>query len=174
MMIDKSDVRFFAISTLVAMLVCLPMFFAIDAYADTVVPYGSVDDSNSVVNLLTDVMRSDTQYDPYNEYLIVRTGEREYSLYFGKKLSEGAVRYVYVQQYAQQPSSLTRSVVNSVSLTSNGYVCVGTSQGQARSSLAEDYKTKSVLIVASVTVLVVVLFGRFRKSEGVKSTFYKV
>ena len=69
--------------------------FVLPASAETVQLYASVDDSNSTINLLGDVMRNDPAYDPYNQYAILRAGERDYRVYFGKDISKSSICYTY-------------------------------------------------------------------------------
>lgn len=83
-----SMIKFFVV-------LCCIFFFAFPVSAETVQLYASVDDSNSTVNLLGDVMRNDPAYDPYNQYAILRAGERDYRVYFGRDISKSSICYTY-------------------------------------------------------------------------------
>ena len=65
----------------------------VPARAENVSLYASVDDSNSIVNLLTDIMRNDAAYDPYNQFVALRSADHEYRIYFGKNISQSKLLY---------------------------------------------------------------------------------
>lgn len=143
--------------------------------ADNVSLYGSLDDSNNIANLLGDVMRNDPAYDPYNEYVIVRSGEREYRLYFGEDLSKSSVKYTYIPSYMANPASLSRSNVNnSLDIISNGYTYVGNINGSLASSSVDNYKTNYVLSVCAILIVIFVIFKIFRRERSSGDRYYRV
>ena len=173
--------RFFEVSMSLKNVIALTVSFIFiifsifPAFADTVSLYSNIDDSNNVCNLLVDAMRNDAQYDPYNEYAVVRAGEFDYRIYFGKDLSgSDLVYYRYIPQSYGISASIQRGTASSLSITKNGYYYVGNTEGALASASAENYKLGAVISIAVVVILFFVLFRFFRKSEGNKAHYYKV
>lgn len=155
--------------------ITMSLLFIVPVKADSVSLYASVDDSNNTVNLLGDIMRNDPAYDPYNEYVIVRSGEREYRLYFGEDLSKSSVRYTYIPSYMANPASLSRSNVNTnLDIISNGYTYVGNINGSLASSSVDNYKTNYVLSVCAIILVIFVIFKIFRRERSSGDRYYKV
>lgn len=145
------------------------------ALADTVNLYANIDDSSSQCNMLIDVMRSDTNYDPYNQYAVVRAGEYDYRIYFGADLSDSELTfYKYVPSRQGTPASLTRGTANNLTINKNGYYYVGNVEGALASAQAEQYKLGAVITICAVFIVLLMLFRTFRKSEGRKGKYYSV
>lgn len=155
------------------MVFALIFAFILPASAETVQLYASVDDSNSTVNLLGDVMRNDPAYDPYNQYAILRAGERDYRIYFGKDISESSICYVYVPAYLNNQASINRRVVGSgLTITKNGYWFVGNIDGSLASSSIDNYNSNYVLGVVLLVVVLFIIFKMFRRHKSVSSSRY--
>lgn len=149
--------------------------FSFPVFADTVTLYGNIDDSSNTANILVDVMRNDSSYDPYNEYAVVRAGEYDYRVYFGKKLSgSDLVFYRYTPSTYGSAASIQRGTANSLTINRNGYYYVGNTEGALASASAENYKVGVVITVAVVVIVFFVIFRTFRKTEGNKVHYYKV
>lgn len=161
------------ISCIVALF--LLFFSRIYAFADTVTLYANIDDSSNTANMLVDVMRNDAAYDPYNEFAVVRAGEYDYRVYFGKKLSgSDLVYYRYTPSTYGSPASIQRGTARSLSINKNGYYYVGNTEGALASAAAENYKVGAVVSIAVVVIVFFVIFRTFRKTQGNKVHYYKV
>lgn len=151
------------------------VLFMIPSFADNVSLSYSVDDSNNTVNMLGDLMRNDPAYDPYNEFVIMRSGEREYRLYFGRDLEESSIKYVYVPSYMQTPASLIRSIsASGLNITANGNTYVGNVPGSLASSTVDNYKTNYVLTICCIVIVVFVVFKLFRRQRSGGDRYYRV
>lgn len=147
----------------------------VTARAETVSLYASVDDSNATINLLTDIMRNDPSYDPYNQFIAFRSGDHEYRIYFGADLTKNSVCYVYTTSYMQNPASLIRSTINSgLTINKNGYMCVGNIAGSTASALADEYKTHTVLVVLAILFVILWIYHIFRRKRSSGDRYYKV
>lgn len=145
------------------------------AYADTVNLYANLDDSNTSCNILIDAMYNDPAYDPYNQYAVIRAGEYDYRVYFGKDLSGGdLVYYQYTPAQYQNPASISRGTANSLTINRHGYYFVGNVDGALSSQQAENYKTGVIISMAAIAIVFLILFGRYRHSEGRKAKYYSV
>lgn len=143
--------------------------------AETVSLYASVDDSSSTINLLTDIMRNDPSYDPYNQFVALRSGDHEYRIYFGADLTKQSVCYTYTTSYMQNPASLIRSTVDSgLTVNKNGYLCVGNIAGSSASALADEYKTHTVLAVLAILFVILWIFHMFRRQRSSGDRYYRV
>lgn len=165
------------LNKLLSFTLCIVIFFSMPAIAlaDSVSLYSNIDDSNTYCNILIDVMRSDIDYDPYNEYVVVRAGEYDYRIYFGENLNGSELVYYRYQPTRQSiPASLTRGTASNLNINKNGYYYVGNVPGALASAQAEQYKLGAILTVAAIVILILVLFKLFRKSEGRKTKFYTV
>lgn len=150
--------------------------FVLPASAETVQLYASVDDSNSTVNLLGDVMRNDPAYDPYNQYAILRAGERDYRVYFGKDISKSSICYIYTPSYYNVQASIDRRIVSSgLNISKQGYWFVGNIDGSLASSSIDNYNSNYILGVVLLVVAVFLIFKIFRRHKSVSSSrFYSV
>ena len=152
------------------------VLFSVVSFADSVSLYSNIDDSSSQCNLLIDAMRSDQTYDPYNEYVVVRAGDRDYRIYFGSDLDQSvAIYYRYTPQYQTMPASMTRGSTNgSLTIIDNGYYYVGNIPGSLSSAQAESYKLGAIITVCGIIVVFLILFKVFRKSSGTNAKYYRV
>ena len=143
--------------------------------ADNVTLWGNLDDSSSQANLLVDAMRNDDNYDPFADYWIVRAGERDYRIYWGKDINDNNLTCIqYISQYQTQPAQLIRTTGKSLNITKNGYFYCSSDSGQPASKLVEDYKLGIVIVVAVMVILILLIFKTFRRSEHKKAKFYRV
>lgn len=157
--------------------ICLALLLivglVVPASAETVQLYASVDDSNSTVNLLGDVMRNDPAYDPYNEYAILRAGERDYRVYFGKDLSESSICYTYIPSQYNVQASIDRRIVSSgLTISKQGFWFVGNIEGSLASSSVDNYNTNYIFGVVLLIVTMFIIFKMFRRHKSVSSTRY--
>ena len=147
--------------------------FVLPASAETVQLYASVDDSNSTVNLLGDVMRNDPAYDPYNQYAILRAGERDYRVYFGKDISKSSICYIYTPSAYNVQASLDRRIISSgLNISKQGYWFVGNIDGSLASSSVDNYNSNYILGVVLLVVAVFLIFKIFRRHKSVSSSRY--
>lgn len=152
---------------------CCFFVFAFPVSAESVQLYASVDDSNSTVNLLGDVMRNDPAYDPYNQYAILRAGERDYRVYFGKDISKSSICYTYIPSaYGVQASIVRRVVGSGLSISKQGFWFVGNIEGSLASSSVDNYNSNYILGVVLIIVALFILFKLFRRHKSVSSTRY--
>lgn len=162
-------------SIAITIMVIIGLLTPFAAQAETINAYASVDDSSNVANLLTDVMRSDSEYDPYNEYAIIRVTDTQYVLVFAPKLSGNrVVKYTYTIQTMGQPATIYRTITSNVTVNRGSYICVGNLQGFATSALSEQYKTQYVLVVLAVVIVIYLMIRHHKKSEGARVQYYKV
>lgn len=149
--------------------------FVLPVGAETVNLYANIDDSSSQSNLLIDAMRSDQAYDPFYEYVVLRSGEYEYTCYFAPDLSKSnIVKLTFVPSRSGLPASLSRSTVSSLTINKHGYYYVGNVPGALSSAQAESYKLGAIVTMAAIAIIVLILFKIFRKSEGRKTKYYSV
>lgn len=154
---------------------CIIAVTASVAYADNITLYSSIDDSSSQANLLTDIMRNDRNYDPFNEYAIVRAGERDYRIYFGKNLDENELTMIqYIPAYQLQAAQINRSINKSLSVQKNGFYYCSSREGSPGSKLVDDYKLGVIITGCAIIILVLFIFRIFRKSDHKKAKFYNV
>lgn len=155
--------------------IILIFVFSVSAHAETISLYASVDDSSGSVNMLGDLMRNDPEYDPFNEYVICRTGERDYRLYFGKDLDEFSICYIYQTSAYNVPATLSRRSVNDgLNINKNGYWYVGNIDGSLASQSIDTYKTNYVLVVLLIVITLFVIFKVFRRHQKTHNQYYSV
>lgn len=152
---------------------CMIFAFVLPASAETVQLYASVDDSNNTVNLLGDVMRNDPAYDPFNQFAILRAGERDYRCYFGKDISKSSICYVYTSSAYNVPASIDRRIVSSgLNISKRGYWFVGNIDGSLASSSIDNYNSNYILGVVLLVLAVFFIFKIFRRHKSVSSSRY--
>ena len=80
-------------------LVCFSLFLGVlfSASAASYSLYSSCSPSESAVVNLIGVWRNQTNYNPFDEYLVCRTGQYEYFLFYGSDLNSD---YSYIRYFA--------------------------------------------------------------------------
>lgn len=153
---------------LLCLVTLLPMLliFSFNAAAETVSLYANLDDSSSQANLLADLMVNDPDYDPADQYNIVRVGQYDYRCYFGKDLENGDIICLqYQPSYQQTPSRISRYSVNSLYIIQNGYYFTGNTPGSARSQIVEEFNFKQIVIIGISAIVILFGFKTFRKNS---------
>lgn len=145
------------------------------AAAQTVNLYRSINPNDSVVTSLLGLYRNRSDYNPFDEYFICRSGENEYYLFFGQQLSES---YNYIRYYGTTSGynttwSYSEGTGTNLNVVSGIYKGVGNVSDSISSSVAENFKFQYVVVIAVVLISIILLFKVFRfsfrnrfKSEG--------
>lgn len=142
------------------------LFSCISAGAATYTPYGGITDSSSQANILYDYYRNLDSFDYNDEFLIMRSGQYDYFLFFADSLSDAAVNYI---SYTQEGSSSYNSnyvlrigIDSDFSYSLNDYTVVGNISGTG--AYAEHYSAYNqfLLQIAAFVFLVFFIFSIFR------------
>lgn len=144
--------------------ICSVIYWLFPVSSETVSLYGSVDDSNSTVNLLSDIMVNDQAYDPLDDYVILRVGQYDYRAYFSSDLDgDEIICLQYTPAYQYTPAQLSRYSVNNLEIIRNGYIYAGNTPGSARSSSVSQFNFQQIVIFSVVFIIILIGFHFFRK-----------
>lgn len=133
--------------------------------------YGSLQPNDSIVNNLVSVYINEPDYDPFNEYIVFRSGQYDYHLCYSQSLSGD---YKDIHYYAVQNGYNLNYYVEVISgselaITYNGYQTCGNVQGSYSVERANNYKFQSITITLSIILVIAILFKTFRKRFKAKS-----
>lgn len=137
-------------------------FFPVSAFGLSVTPYSSTDDSNSYVNLLTDLYINQGDYSPKKDFVIIRTGQYAYTLYYSEDF-ENSTNYIQVQNYSGQQSISFGSVSSLSIVNPNDYNFVGNISGSSASKLESDYSFQYIIVAVALIVAVLLVFRLIRR-----------
>lgn len=141
------------------------IFSCISAGAATYTPYGGITDSSSQANILYDYYRNLDTFDYNDEFLIMRSGQYEYYLFFSDSLSDPTVNYISYTATGTQYNStyvLNVGVDSNFKYNLNEYTVVGNISGTG--AYAEHYSSyhQYLIQIAATVFLVFFIFSIFR------------
>lgn len=136
----------------------------ISAAAATYTPYQGITDSSSQANILYDYYRNLDSFDYNDEFLIMRSDQYAYYLFFADSLDSGKVNYICYSSSSNYNSQyeLTIGIDNNFKYNLNDYTVVGNIAGTG--AYAEHYSAYNqyLLVVAAFVFLVMFVFSIFR------------
>lgn len=148
----------------VFLVVCGVMFSCISAGAATYTPYGGITDSSSQSNILYDYYRNLDTFDYNDEFLIMRSGQYEYYLFYSDSLADTVVNYISYTSGGQYNSTyvINLGVDSNFRYNLNEYTVVGNIPGTG--AYAEHYSSyhQFLIQIASFVFLVFFIFSIFR------------
>lgn len=131
--------------------------------AYTVTPYGDVTGSSSIANNLVDLYRNGTDYDPLQEFAVIRESQYVYTLFYGEKLSRSFNFIRYTQAHNTVPQSYSFGSGSNLQINDNGYLFTGNISGAAASERADGYMFRFLIILAFTFLLIIVIFKVFHR-----------
>ena len=149
---------------IVFLVVCGVMFSCISAGAATYTPYGGITDSSSQSNILYDYYRNLDTFDYNDEFLIMRSGQYEYYLFYSDSLSDTVVNYISYTSGGQYNSTyvINLGVDSNFKYNLNEYTVVGNIPGTGAYAEHFSVYNQYLLVVAAFVFLVMFVFSIFR------------
>lgn len=140
------------------------IFSCISAGAATYTPYSSITDSSSQANILYDYYRNLDTFDYNDEFLIMRSGQYDYYLFFSDSLSDKTVNYISYTSGGQYNNTyvINLGVDSNFRYSLNENTVVGNIPGTG--AYAEHYSSyhQFLIQVAAFVFLVMFAFSLFR------------
>lgn len=137
-------------------------FFPCVALGVSVTPYSSIDDSSSYANLLTDLYVNQADYSPKKDFVIIRVGQYDYTLYYSEDF-ESTTQYISVSAY-QGRQNISFGSVSSLNISNpSDYNIVGSISGTSCSKLANDFKFQYIIIAVAILVSVLLLLRLIKR-----------
>lgn len=157
--------RFFSI---VLCLLSFLLIFLPICSASNYTPYASVTSSTSNINMLMETMFNQTDFNPFQDWIGIRTGQYDYSVFYN--IHDGYARRI---RYYGQTSGyntdwyLTFSEDRNFTYDTNGFTIVGSTPDSLGSASYRTYFADHILYLTVPAILIVLLFSifRFRKSK---------
>lgn len=132
-------------------------------------PYSSITNNSTQVQILYGVYANSPEFNPMNDFVIVRTGEYEYTLYYGIDLKSGTKSAKYIQYYRSGNSSVNyiykirKGISNNFSLNTETYLSVGTIENTIQ---LIDYETTRLTLTTFICVLCITIVTIFNIIRG--------
>lgn len=127
------------------------------------VPYSGVTDSSSAVKVLTDYYINSSDYKSGDDFIVMRTSQTEYILFYGDldTTSVSYIRYSYLsnQQYDYK---IDTGKLTDFTYKLNGYTVVGTVNGTLQSSSYVQSNFNRNAFVVLIIIAVFTLVGTIR------------
>lgn len=157
--------HFSFVAVFLVLFVAVFMSFSVTALSASVSVYAGVSDSDQIVKNLIGIYQNDNSYDPFNEYVVLRSGQYEYYVFFGKDLSDD---YRYYRYYGTQNGyntvwQIDTGTGNNLRIDSHGYLYVGNTQGAINSEKETSNKYLYVIMSVAILIAIVVIFKTFRQ-----------
>ena len=157
------------VRVLIVIILCLLSFFSLcfSVSAATYTPYQGITDSSSQANILYDYYRNLDDFDYNDEFLIMRSGQYAYYLFYADSLDSNTVNYIsYTGAQGSQNYSIDIGVDNNFNFVLNDYTTVGNIPGTG--AYAEHYSSfhSFIIQVLSFVGLIVFIFYVFRSHKG--------
>lgn len=126
-------------------------------------PYGGVTDTSSAVKILTDYYINSDDYKSGDDFIVMRTSQYEYILFYGDldTTSVSYIRYSYL--YNQQSDyKIDTGKLTDFTYQLNGYTVVGTVNGTLQSSSYVQSNFNRNAFVVLIIIAVFTLVGTIR------------
>lgn len=133
-------------------------------------PYAGVTDTTSPVKVLTDYYINSDDFKSSEDFMVMRTSQTEYYLFYGD-LNTTSVKYLrYYYQYQQQSDyKIEAGELTDFTYQLNGYTVVGTIPGtlQSASFTTSNNSRNSFVLLCIITVFTIIstvrsfIAGRF-------------
>lgn len=135
-------------------------------------PYGSLTTTSSQVPILYGYYVNSEYYNPFYDYVIIRTGEYEYTLYYGRNLEIGTSDANYIQYYRTGSTSnyiykFRTGHVNDFSVSTDTYTSVGTIKNTISNPQYTQIRDTSVIMMIITAILITVTIFKLRGSFNV-------
>lgn len=164
-MLRLSSLRLSSIFLLAFFLLIFVGTLAFPVFAANYTAYSSVSSSDSVTKNLIGIYRNSPDFDPFNQYVVCRTGQYEYYVFYAKNLAEdykyyryhGTVNQGYVNYYYDSGEG------NNLRINTAGYKVVGNVEDSIASEQFETFKFQFVLIPLAILLLVLLIFKTFKR-----------
>lgn len=151
-------------SVFLVLLLCIGS--AITASAATFTPYAGVTDSTSQVNLLYDYYCNLDTFSFDNEFIIMRSDQYSYYLFYAEDLSSDTVNYIsYIGTSSSGYGtvySIEVGLISNFSYVLNEYSVVGNIPGTAALTEHNDLFNSFVIQIAAYAFLLIFIFSVFR------------
>lgn len=163
----ENDMRFKYVFVVILTLLLVPTFFIFSSAA-SFTPYAGVTESSSQVQLLYGYYVNQADFSYTDEFLLMRSGQYAYYLFYGSDLSSGNVKYIsYIGTSSSSASynvsyTISSGSMSGVSFNLNDYSTVGNVVGSA--ALTEhmfSYQLHLLFVLLS-SFLLLFIFNIFR------------
>lgn len=148
----------------------LLFIFCVPVFADSV--YGSLTDSSSQTSILVGAMLNDPDFDLFGDFIVARSGDQEYKIYFN--INGNTCKYYRYYNTGTTYNShytLVSGTMNNFTLSnSENYTLVGNNPGNISSSVYRTYLYQTILKYCIPFILILLAFYVFRihkRSGGV-------
>lgn len=152
-----------AIKRIVIIFCCIvfALSFVFISYADTI--YGSVSHNTSQVQILYNYVRNLDEFDPLANYVIARTGEYQYTMYYNIDMDSLKCDYVRYYRGSNYDSNWLFSSGSNYDFNLNGdYALVGNLPGTISYSDNNTNIYQNVVIISVLFISILFLFFIFR------------
>lgn len=148
---------------------CLSVFFCfifpLFSFAASYTPYSSVTASTANISILINTLCNQSDFDPFEDWIGIRTGQYDYSIFYNIDDNGNAVRLRY---YGVQTSGynieyyFSKSVESNFSFYRGNYTIVGNIEDSLASPDFQDYFNHHIVNLCFPFILVAFLFFVFR------------
>lgn len=158
--------HFFKITIVSITLLFLLVFYASAAYYT---PYASVTASTSNISMLTETMYNQSDFDPFKDWVGIRTGQYDYSIFYN--IDNGSctrLRYYGITNNYNTDWYLSKTVESNFSYNRGNFTVVGNTEDCLGVSSYREFFFQNILIISVPAILIVSLLFCFRvRKRGV-------
>lgn len=141
------------------------------SYAENVNLYGSVTDTTSQVNILMGFLPNEENFKIGMKYIVARTSEYQYRLYYASDLSVNPIYYIDYSRYNIGNYSyewrVTRGTTTQPIITTNNYTYVSNTPGGIYKA-PESYFKDNIIVWLLPVITICIIFFTFKPAKGVR------
>lgn len=139
------------------------------SFAAFYTPYASVTSTTANIKLLVDTMLNQDDFDPFKDWVGIRSGQYDYSVFYN--IDNGNVirlRYYGVQNGYNIDYYFSKTIESNFSYDRGSYTIVGNTLDSLASSDYQNYYSRNIVNLCVPFILVIFLFFvfRIRKRKG--------
>lgn len=137
--------------------------FPLFSFSASYTPYGSVTASTSNIQLLISTMLNQSDFDSFKDWVGIRTGQYDYSVFYN--IDDGNVvrlRYYGVQSGASIVYYYSKTIESNFSYYRGNYTIVGNTEDSLASSEYQQYYSQHIVNLSLPFLLILFIFFVFR------------
>lgn len=137
--------------------------FPLFSFSASYTPYSSVTSSTANIQLLINTMLNQSDFDSFKDWVGMRTGQYDYSVFYN--IDQGEVvrlRYYGVQSGGSLVYYYSKTIENNFSYYRGNYTIVGNTEDSLASADYQDYYSRNIVNLCLPFLLIIVLFFVFR------------
>lgn len=146
--------------------------FPLFSFSVSYTPYASVTTSTANIQLLISTMLNQSDFDPFKDWVGIRTGQYDYSVFYNIDDGDNVVRLRYygVQNGYNIDYYYSKTIESNFSYYRGNYTVVGNTEDSLASADFQNFYNRNIVNLSLPFILIVFLFFVFRIRKSHRGT----